>query len=366
VYRHFVYPTLQRVDAEHTHDATLRLLSLAERSPFARRVLARALTKDDARLHSELAGVRFANPLGVAAGLDKNAVAVQTWGALGFGHVEVGTVTPLPQSGNAKPRVFRLPQDEALINRMGFPGQGMHAVSARLSRLGQQRPVVGANIGANKWSVEAGHAADDYVQVLTCLYPYADYFTINISSPNTARLRELQGAQALRALIAEVAACRDGMPQRKPVLLKIAPDLEHTDLEAMVDVCMAHGIDGIVATNTTIERPSTLHSTAPNQAGGLSGAPLRARSTEFIRTLYALTGDDLPIIGVGGVFCAGDVWDKLLAGARLVQVYTGLVYEGPLLAWRIKRGLLQLMDQHGVRSIGDVVGGAVMLHKVRS
>jgi dihydroorotate dehydrogenase len=358
MYRHFIYPLLQRVDAERTHDATLRLLSIVERMPRVRGLLARTLARDDLRLRVDFAGMQFANPLGVAAGLDKNAVAVQTWGALGFGHVEVGTVTPRRQPGNLQPRIFRLPHDGALINRMGFPGQGMQAAQWRLRRLQGHRPVVGANIGANKTSVEAGRAAEDYVAVLTLLYPHADYFTLNVSSPNTARLRELQGAQALGALIAEVVACRNGMAQRKPILLKIAPDLEQTELEAIVDVCLAQGIDGIVATNTTIARPPTLHSTVREQIGGLSGAPLRDRSTELIRTLHALSNGALPIIGVGGVFCAGDVWDKLVAGARLVQVYTGLIYEGPLLAWRIKRNLLKLMDQHSVHSVKEVVGAA--------
>jgi dihydroorotate dehydrogenase len=355
MYRSLIYPLLQRLDAERTHDGTLRLLAAIERAPAVRRALARALHVANARLQAELTGLQFSNPLGVAAGLDKNAVAMQTWGALGWGHVEVGTVTPQPQRGNEQPRVFRLPQDQALINRMGFPGQGMHAVRNRLSRLNQRQFVVGANIGANKTSVEAGRAVDDYVRVLQCLYPYADYFTVNVSSPNTARLRELQGAQALGALIAEVVATRNSMPQHKPVFLKIAPDLEQWELQAIVAVCVRHGIDALVAANTTIARPTALRGTARAQIGGLSGAPVRARSTEIIRTLHMMSDGALPIIGVGGVFSADDVWEKLQAGARLVQIYTGLVYEGPLMAWRIKRDLLRLMDRHGVRSLAEIV-----------
>lgn len=354
MYRSLIYPLLQRLDAERTHDGTLRLLAAVERAPAARRALARALQLDDARLRVDLAGLHFANPLGVAAGLDKNAVALQTWGALGWGHVEVGTVTPQAQGGNEQPRVFRLPQDRALINRMGFPGQGMHAVRERLSRLAHRQFVVGANIGANKTSVEAGRAVDDYVQVLQFLYDYADYFTVNVSSPNTARLRELQGAQALGALIAEVVATRNSMPTRKPVFLKIAPDLEQAELQAIVAVCMRHGIDALVATNTTIARLPTLRGAERKQIGGLSGAPLRARSTGLIRILHMLTGGALPVIGVGGVFSADDVWEKLLAGARLVQIYTGLVYEGPLMAYRIKRDLIKLMNRHGVRSLMEL------------
>lgn len=356
MYRSIIYPLLQRIDAERTHDGTLRLLAAVERAPLVRRALARALHVDDTRLHVDLAGLHFRNPLGVAAGLDKNAVAVRTWAVLGWGHVEVGTVTPQPQGGNDQPRVFRLPHDQALINRMGFPGHGMHAVRDRLNRLDQKPLVVGANIGANKTSVESGRAVDDYVEVLQFLYDHADHFTVNVSSPNTARLRDLQGAQALGALIAAIIACRDSQAKRKPIFLKIAPDLEQTELQAIIAVCVRHGIDGLVATNTTIARPATLRSTARDQIGGLSGAPLRARSTDLIRTLHTLSGGALPIIGVGGVFSAEDVWEKLLAGARLVQIYTGLVYQGPLMAWRIKRDLLKLMDRHGVRSLAEIVG----------
>jgi dihydroorotate dehydrogenase len=356
MYRSLLYPLLERIDAERTHDGTLRLLAAVERAPVVRRALARALQVDDARLRVDLAGLRFPNPLGVAAGLDKNAVAMRTWGALGWGHVEVGTVTPQLQGGNEQPRVFRLPHDQALINRMGFPGQGMHVVRERLSRLDRRQFVVGANIGANKTSVEAGRAVDDYVQVLQFLYEHADYFTVNVSSPNTARLRELQGAQALGALIAAVVACRDAQANRKPIFLKIAPDLEQTELQAIVAVCVRHGIDALVATNTTIARLPTLRSTERAQIGGLSGAPLRARSTDLIRTLRTLTDGALPIIGVGGVFSAEDVWEKLLAGASLVQIYTGLVYKGPLMAYRIKRDLIRIMERHGVCLLADIVG----------
>lgn len=348
MYRSIIYPLLQRVEAERTHDATLRLLALVERSAFARRVLERVLQVDETRLQVAVAGLHFANPLGIAAGLDKNAVAVRTWGALGFGHVEIGTVTPRPQAGNAQPRVFRLPQDRALINRMGFPGQGLEVVRQRLARLERRHVMVGANIGANKASVEAGRAVDDYVATLTGLYPYADYFTINVSSPNTQRLRDLQGAQALRALIIEIMACRDAMAQRKPVFLKIAPDLEVSELAVIVAVCLAHGIDGIVATNTTITRSPMLRGTEREQVGGLSGAPLRDRATQVIGMLHNLSEGRLAVIGVGGVFCAADVWHKLAAGAALVQMYTGLIYQGPLLAWQIKRALLRLMDERGI------------------
>jgi dihydroorotate dehydrogenase len=351
-----IYPWLARVDAERTHDAALRLLARVERSPLLLGLLRRALAPADPRLEVELWGLRFGNPLGIAAGLDKNAVAVQTWGALGFGHVEVGTITPQPQPGNPQPRLFRLPDDSALVNRMGFPGQGAAAVARRLQRRGPHRPIVGVNIGANKISVESGRASEDYTQALAQLAADADYLTINISSPNTARLRDLQGEAALQALVAQVAARRDQLPQRKPLLIKIAPDLTPAEIDAIVAVCLSHGIDGIVATNTTIARPDALRSAARAETGGLSGAPLRDRATDIIRYIQLSTGGQLPIIGVGGVFSSADMLDKLAAGARLVQVYTGFIYEGPLLAQRINQDLARLLDQRGCSSLTELVG----------
>lgn len=359
MYRHAIYPLLQRFDAEQTHEAVLRLLAVAERLPQVQRLLRRLVAYEDPRLGVDLWGLHFANPLGIAAGLDKNAVAVRTWGMLGFGHVEIGTVTPLPQPGNSRPRVFRLPRDRALINRMGFPGHGAAAVGQRLRQSKGRRPIVGVNLGANKASVESGRAAEDYLQALTQLYAYADYVTINISSPNTARLRELQGRAALESLVRQVAAQRDQMALRKPLLIKIAPDLTPADLDDISAVCLASGVDGIIATNTTIDRPSSLREAIKEQTGGLSGAPLQERSTDIIRYLYANTRGQLPIIGVGGVFSAADVFAKLAAGASLAQVYTGFVYEGPLLARRINRDLIQLLRQHGFQSIAQVTGSDI-------
>jgi dihydroorotate dehydrogenase len=365
VYRRLLYPLLQRADAERTHDVILHLLSMLEKTSLLRQLLQRLLAYDDPNLHVNLWDLHFANPLGVAAGLDKNAVAVRTWGALGFGHVEVGTVTPLPQPGNERPRVFRLPADRALINRMGFPGEGAVAVARRLSRLDSPRPIVGVNVGANRASVETGRAVEDYVAVIRCLYAYADYLTINVSSPNTAGLRDLQGKVSLHALVREVVATRNeltsGASRAKPLLLKIAPDLTPAELDDIVAVCLEHSVDGLVATNTTIARPPTLRSEARIETGGLSGAPLRDRSIEVIRTLHVQSGGKLPIIGVGGVFSAADVWNKLAAGARLVQLYTGFVYEGPLLAHWINRDLTRAMQRHGLHSITEITGYGVAL-----
>ncbi len=361
MYRRVIYPLLQHVDAERTHETVFGALRLVERLPVLRRLLQRFTAPTDPRLQVSLCGLQFANPLGIAAGLDKNAIAVQTWGALGFGHVEVGTITPLAQPGNPRPRLFRLPADRALINRMGFPGEGAAVIARRLQHLARQRPVVGINIGANKTSVEAGRAVEDYIQAMMQLYPYADYLTINISSPNTARLRELQGGAALESLVQQVVRQRDQMTTRKPLLVKIAPDLTPAELDAISAVCLENRVDGIIATNTTIDRPLSLQDTAKTEAGGLSGVPLRDRATDIVRYLYRHTEGKLPIVGVGGVFNANDVFEKLAAGASLVQVYTGLIYEGPLLAQRINRDLVGLMQRHGFESIAQVVGNGVTL-----
>jgi dihydroorotate dehydrogenase len=356
VYRRAIYPALQRLDAEWTHDQTLRLLAAADRAPLLRPVLRRLLTHHDPRLAVSRWGLRFSNPLGVAAGLDKNAVAVPLWGALGWSHVEVGTVTPRAQAGNPRPRVFRLPADRALINRMGFPGEGAIPVRDRLARLGSDRPAVGVNVGANRTSVDAGHAAEDYARAIELLAPWADYVTINISSPNTARLRELQGRAALESLVQQATAQRDALPRSVPLLIKIAPDLDPAEIDDILDVCLTHGVDGLVATNTTLARPITLRSPARGESGGLSGAPLRERSTAIIRHVHRSTGGRLPIIGVGGVFGARDVLAMLRAGASLVQVYTGLIYEGPLLARRLSRDLSRLLDEQGLTSIESIIG----------
>lgn len=358
MYRRALLPILAQFDPELMHNATLRLLTMAAHTPPLPRLLRRLFAYDDARLHVNLWGLRFSNPLGIAAGLDKNGNAATMLLRLGWGHVEVGTVTPLPQPGNPRPRIFRLPADHALINRMGFPGAGADAVGQALVAHDPRAGILGINVGANRSSVEAGSAAADYVSAIECLAPLTDYVTVNISSPNTARLRELQGKEALAALLHEVVRCRDALAVRKPVLVKIAPDLTLRELDDVIDVGLGSGIDGIVATNTTITRPSTLKSAQRNEQGGLSGAPLRARSTEVVRYLYQGTAGRLPIIGVGGIFSAADAFEKLAAGASLVQIYTGFIYEGPGLASRINRGLVHLLNQHGLISIDQVIGSA--------
>ncbi|GAC1650097.1 MAG: quinone-dependent dihydroorotate dehydrogenase [Herpetosiphon sp.] len=354
-YRRLLFPAACRFEAEQVHDATMHLLALAGRSPLLLGLLRRRLLVDDPRLSMRLWNLQFTNPLGVAAGLDKKGVAATALYSLGFGHVEVGTVTPREQPGNPRPRIFRLPPDQAMINRMGFPGPGAAAVRTNLGRSRGARPVIGINIGANKATVEAGQAADDYCAGIRAWCDRADYITINISSPNTARLRDLQGKDALTNLLRVIVAERGRQPRRPPLLVKIAPDLLAGELDDLLAVVVPLA-DGLVIANTTLVRPATLRGAVVHETGGLSGRPLTARSTELIRTVYAATGGRLPVIGVGGVFDVDDAWQKICAGASLVQVYTGFVYGGPLTAAVINRGLQQRLHASGAASIGDVVG----------
>ena len=359
MYRRTLLPVLARIDAETAHDLTLTLLAGVSRAPVLLRLFRPVLEWQDPRLAVDLWGLHFRNPLGVAAGLDKNGRAFAALLRMGWGHVEVGTVTPLPQPGNARPRVFRLRGDSALINRMGFPGEGMKAVWSHLARRPRGLGIVGVNAGANKWSVEAGTATRDYVEVVERLYDLADYLAINVSSPNTTRLRDLQGKQALTALIEAVTASRARRAVRKPLLVKLAPDLSPAEIDDIVQVCLGGHVDGVIATNTTISRPPTLRDVHRAEAGGLSGRPLRERATEIVRYLYRSTDGRLPIIGAGGIFTAEDAFEKLAAGASLVQLYTGFIYEGPAVARRINRGLVRLMAERGFASIGELTGSAV-------
>ena len=315
MYRRAILPFFARIDPETAHIRTLQFLAGVTHIPLLVRMLDRMYGYADPRLSRDQWGLHFRNPLGIAAGLDKNAHATTALLHMGWGHVEVGTVTPLPQPGNPRPRIFRLPEDGALINRMGFPGEGCEAVRHHLATRPRSPGVVGVNVGANKASVEAGTAVNDYVQVIERLYHVADYLTINISSPNTARLRALQGKQALAELVHEVVAQRDRMPTRKPLLIKIAPDLTPAEIDDVLDVCLHRGIDGLVATNTTIARPPALRSRSKRETGGLSGQPLRDRATDVVRHLYRSTNGQLPIVGAGGITTAEDAYAKLAAGA---------------------------------------------------
>jgi dihydroorotate dehydrogenase len=296
----------------------------------------------------------FTNPIGMAAGFDKNAEVANALLRLGFGFVEVGTVTPRPQAGNPRPRLFRLSADEAVINRLGFNGEGVAAVRARLAQRMRSKGIVGANVGRNR---DSTNEVADYVTGVTQLGPLVDYLVVNISSPNTPGLRDLQGRQRLTDLLGPVIAARDGLAGRRPpALIKVAPDLDETEIRDIAEVALAQRIDGIIATNTTVERPSILLSARKEQAGGLSGRPLFARSTRVLHELYAASGGRLPLVGVGGIFSGADALEKIKAGASLVQLYTGMVFEGPSIARSIMRELAARLKAEGYASVGDAVG----------
>ncbi len=332
VYAGIVRPVLERLDPEDAHHLGVRGLALAQ-GPAAGRAVLRAIAGWVPPGPVEFCGLKFPNVLGVAAGFDKNAeVAPGLW-ELGFGHVEVGTLTPRPQAGNPRPRVFRLPADRAIINRMGFPNCGVQQALARLSRFhrGRGGRILGVSIGKQK-ETPLPRAAGDYIHVMRRVHPHCDYMAVNISSPNTPGLRELQGDAYLRgllgALVRENGRLADRAGRRPPLLVKIAPDMRRAELCRLLDACIEARIDGVIATNTTLSRPP-LRSPGAGEAGGLSGRPLRRRSTGVIRAIRAHAGDALPVIGVGGVLSARDATEKLEAGASLVQVYTGLVLGGP-------------------------------------
>jgi len=334
---------LRRCDPERAHAIALAALraGLGPRGG--------ALTS--ARLVTRIAGLDLPNPVGIAAGFDKNAEAVPALFAAGPGFVEIGAVTPRPQPGNPRPRLFRLAEDRAAINRFGFNNDGMVAVRPRLAAA-RGRGVVGVNLGANKDSADR---AGDYAAVLAHLHDVADFFTVNVSSPNTERLRDLQGRAALDALLARVMEARAGVGLAKPVLLKIAPDLTETDLDDIVEVALAHRLDGIVACNTTLAREG-LVSRHAGEAGGLSGQPLFARSTAVLAALHARTQGRVALIGVGGVGSAAQAYAKIRAGAAAVQLYTAMVYEGPGLIGRILHDLDGLLARDGFGSVAEAVG----------
>ena len=325
-------PLLFQLDPETAHDLTLRGLRLSSQLPLTNYFLHRLFIVNDPRLEVEAFGIRFKNPVGLAAGYDKNGIAVKGLSALGFGHVEVGTITRLPQAGNPRPRVHRVVSSQAIINSMGFPNNGVE--SLKVER-GAAR--VGVNIGKGK-DTPLERAAEDYCELFKRVHATADYVTINISSPNTLNLRQLQARATLEELLRAVTQTRNVLTPRLPLLIKIAPDLSEREMDDVIAAAESYGLDGIIATNTTVSRDG-LPSHAKNLIGGLSGVPLRARSTEVIRYLAART--QLPIIGVGGITCAADALEKIGAGARLIQIYTGLIYSGPGLVRQINQDILR-------------------------
>jgi dihydroorotate dehydrogenase len=394
LYRTLIRPALFRHEAERIHDLTLRGLGWVARHDLVCEACAACLGA--APLEVEAFGLTFPNPVGLAAGMDKHASAVPAWAALGFGFSELGGVTWHAQPGNPPPRVFRIIGDRAIINRMGFNNDGAAAVAERLAAwraaVRWPRHPVGINLGKSKIT-PLEQAARDYADSFRVLWPHADFFVVNVSSPNTPNLRQLQDKAALgeilsaldevntaqaqaaplaRSLslppggVAGAPAASSSSPARvagpKPILVKVAPDLSFEALDEIVELVVPHRLAGLVATNTTLARPdgppgavSPLYA----EAGGLSGLPLRARSTEVIRHLHRQTGGRLPIIGVGGVFSAADAWEKITNGATLIQVYTGLVYEGPTLARELVAGLRQRLEAEGLDRLQDAVGLAL-------
>lgn len=340
-----VRPFLRALSTEAAHRLTLMALAAG--------LGGTSRTPDSPELGQRLWGLDFPNPIGIAAGFDKDARAPEALLRLGFGFVEIGTVTPRPQPGNPLPRVFRLEADGALINRMGFNSGGLDRVVERMTPRRREAGIVGVNIGKNRDSADA---TPDYAEGVRRAAPLADYLVVNVSSPNTPGLRDLQARAVLEALLREVLAARDETGARPPLLVKIAPDLtaeERTDIAA---VALATGIDGMIIANTTIARPPALRSSQASEPGGLSGQPLFAASTALLAEMYRLTEGKLPLIGVGGVASADDAYVKIRAGASLVQLYTALVFAGPALLARIKTGLAALLRRDGFASVAEAVG----------
>jgi dihydroorotate dehydrogenase len=343
----FLKPVLFRLPPETAHDAVRKLLRLSQQTRV-HRAYAGHYTVDDDRLATEAFGQSFSNPVGVAAGFDKNADAPRALSALGFGHVEVGAVTAEAQPGNPKPRLFRLREDEALVNRMGFNNAGADVVGERLGHEPLPDVPVGVNVGKSKVT-PLEDAPDDYRYTYDRVADAADYVVVNVSSPNTPGLRELQDREHLARILEEL---RDA--GSTPLLVKLSPDLHRDAVADAVDLAEELGLDGVIATNTTTDRPDDLRSPDAPQKGGLSGAPIRDRATEQVRFVAERT--DLPVVGVGGVATAGDAYEKIRAGACVVQLYTSLVYRGPAVARDINEGLLDLLERDGFDSVSDAVG----------
>jgi dihydroorotate dehydrogenase len=343
-----IRPLLFALDAERAHHLSIAALRFMPTPP----PLAR-----DPMLETTVAGIRFPNPVGLAAGYDKDGRIAHKMHGLGFGFAELGTLTPLAQPGNPQPRLFRLVEDRAVINRFGFNNGGQGAAADRIARyrlpVGEGGPVIGINIGANKDATAAGRGIADYVTGIQVMAPLADYLTVNISSPNTPGLRALQGRAALDDLLGAVMGARG--TGTTPIFLKVAPDLEPADMDDIAAACLDYAVDALIVSNTTVTRPA-LRSVHGGEAGGLSGAPLTDLAHQRLKDFRRLLGDRLPLIGVGGIASAEQAYARIRAGASLVQLYSALVYEGPYLAKRINAGLKALMRRDGVTHIADLVG----------
>ncbi len=353
IYEKFIKRAMFSLDAERAHEIGMFVLRSGFLPNYAEDLAGESI------LETEVFGLRFANPLGMAAGFDKNAVAVDALARLGFGFVETGTVTIRPQPGNEKPRMFRLPKDNALINRLGFNNKGAEAAAENL-RGSQHRCIIGVNIGKNK-DVPLEEAAENYLRCFEAVHGVADYVAVNISSPNTPGLRELQKGESFEELL-QVLQTRNSELGAKPLLVKIAPDLGEAEIDAVADGCVRHNISGIIATNTTVGRGGLLTDSANVErigAGGLSGKPVFEMSNRVIESLYKRTSGKMPIIGVGGIFTAEDAFKKIAAGASLVQAYTGFIYSGPSFAKNILEGLAGILKEKGFDSVSEAVGTAL-------
>jgi len=341
-----IRPLAFALDAERAHRATIAALKLEPR---------RQAPRFPASLHTKVAGLDFPSPVGLAAGFDKNAEVPEQMLGLGFGFVEVGTVTPRPQAGNPRPRLFRLAEDRAVINRMGFNNDGQPRAFDRLQKCSHAHGVIGVNIGANKDSDsnKADGRIADYVAGVRAMSPVARYLTINISSPNTPGLRQLQDEGALRALLSAIDAARER--SGPPIFLKVAPDLGEGEPDQIVRAAMQHRIDAIIVANTTVSRPG-LRSPRAREGGGLSGEPLKPLALQALRDFRSASGGEMPLIGVGGIATADDAWERIRAGASLVQLYTAMVYDGPGIARHIAHGLAERLKREGLANIADAVG----------
>lgn len=336
MYKSSIRPLLFQFDPERVHHFTFKTLKKFGHTKLFQKYVKKNFQLEDPRLEREVFGLKFKNPVGLAAGFDKDAKLYRELSNLGFGFIEIGTLTPKPQPGNEKKRLFRLKEDEAIINRMGFNNEGVEAAVMRLKK--NKNVLIGGNIGKNKITPNE-KAVDDYLTCFHALYDYVNYFVVNVSSPNTPNLRELQEKKPLTSLLNTLQSLNAEKPKQKPILLKIAPDLTEAQLLDIIAIVKDTGIAGVIATNTTISRKG-LKSDNKNEAGGLSGKPLKERATEVIRFLSEKSGRAFPIIGVGGIHSAEDALEKLKAGASLVQLYTGFIYEGPGLIKEINQAIL--------------------------